>query len=182
MNQASFDPGGFYEFELSDGTVRTRGGSRVLMLSASSIAPLLASAVEHGDLTPVRKLGKELGDHVAESLGAPPGGRTTEDVLGHAAGIVALFGWGRLSMEQWGDAVAVRLEHAPSIDDRALGVAALLGGVFSRLADDEVACVPVAGDRFVLVDPEVAEEVWGWARSGEDLPRIVARLGMKEGA
>lgn len=180
MTQTGFDPAGFYQFDLSEGTVQTRAGSRVLVLSSSALTPLVGAAVEHGDLTPVRRLGKELGDHAASNLGRPPADLAPEEVLGHVAGVVALFGWGRLRMERWGDAVVVRLDGAPTIDERRLGVAALLGGVFSSLAGQEVACVPADEDRFVLVDPSVAEKVWGWTRAGDDLPRLVGRLAAQE--
>ncbi|MFW5899366.1 MAG: hypothetical protein ACOCUN_02730, partial [Jiangellaceae bacterium] len=161
MTQTRFDPGGFYQFDLSEGAVRTRAGTRMLVLSTSGLTPLVATAVWHGDLTPVRRLGKELGEHVSEGLGGAASERSPEEVLGHAAGILALHGWGRLGMERWGDVVVVRLAGAPAIDDRSLGVAALLGGLFSALAGREVACVPADEDRFVLVDPAIAEEVWG---------------------
>lgn len=182
MSQPSFDPGGFFRFDLSEGTVHTRTGTRVLMLSASAVAPLVAAAVEHGDLTPVRKLGKELGEHATSGLDGPAGQATPEAVLAQAGGIVALSGWGRLGMERWGDALVVRLEEAPSIDDRRLGVAALLGGVFSSMADREVACVPVDDDRFIIVDPAIAEQVWSWTRGGEGVAGIVGRLAVQEGA
>jgi hypothetical protein len=182
MTEPRFDPGGFYEFDLAKGVVRTAGGSRVLLLSAEAVVPLVAAAVKHGDLTPIRRLGKGLGEHVRTSLDAPVDGLTPETVLGHAAAVVALFGWGRLGMERWGDALVVVLEDVPEIDEHRLGVAALLGGLFSALAGREVACVPTKESRFLMLAPEVAEDVWGWTRAGADLPTVVGRLASGGGA
>jgi hypothetical protein len=183
MTEPQFDPGGFYEFDLAQGKVRTSRGARVLLLSAEALGPLVGAAVAAGDLTPIRRLGKELGEHARASLEGSADGHPPEAVLGHAAAVVALFGWGRLGMERWGDALVVSLEDMPTIDEQRLGVAALLGGLFSALGGREVACVPTGGARFLMVAPDVAEDVWGWTSSGADLPTIVGRLApAKEGA
>jgi hypothetical protein len=182
MAESRFDPGGFYEFDLAAGVVRAGGGVRVMLLTSAAVAPLVSAAVEHGDLTPLRKLGKELGDQARQSLGEAAEGVASETVLGHAAAVVALFGWGCLGMERWGDALVVTLEGGPEADEGRLGVAALLGGVLSSLAGREVACVPAGGARFLVVAPEVAEQVWGWAQAGADVPAIVGRLASGSGA
>jgi hypothetical protein len=173
-----FDPGAFFEFDLQGGEVRARGGHRVLVLSDTVVAPLVSAAVQNGDLTAVRRLGRHMGEEVAQSLGGgdvaeiPP-----EMVLGHAATVVSLFGWGRLRLERWGDALVARLEKLPELDADHLAIAALLGGLFSSLARHEVACVPVSTDgRFLLVDPQIAEQVWNWSRAGDHVGTIVGRL------
>jgi len=177
----SFDPAGFFEFDLEGGEVRARGGHRVMMLSDTVVAPLVSAAVAAGDLTAVRRLGKHMGEEVSRALGVAAPGLSAEAVLGHAASVVSLFGWGRLGLDRWGDALVARLEKLPELDADHLASAALLGGLFSALAQHEVACVPVTADgRFLLVDPQIAEQVWTWARAGDDLPAIVGRLGIEE--
>lgn len=174
-----FDPGGFYEFNLSEGAVRARDGSRVLVLSDSVVAPLVSAAVKAGDLTPVRRLGRQVGQMVHESLGGDILKGSPEAVLGHAASALALFGWGRLGFERWGDALVAVLGQPPALDDDNLGVAALLGGLFSELAGKEVACVPADREgKFVLVDPTVAEQVWSWSKGGDELAAIVGKLAV----
>jgi hypothetical protein len=43
--------------------------------------------------------------------------------------------------------------------------------------------VPVGSSyRYLVVDPSVAERVWVWSKSGDDLPAIVSKLAMSEGA
>lgn len=172
-----FDPGGFFEFDLAGGEVRARGGNRVLVLSDTVVAPLVSAAVSNGDLTAVRRLGRHMGEEVSSSLGGAVEAASPETVLGHAATVVSLFGWGRLHLERWGDALIARLEKVPQLDADHLAIAALLGGLFSALAKHEVACVPVTPEgQFLLVDPQIAEQVWNWSRSGDDVPAIVGRL------
>jgi len=182
MTDTAFDPGGFFEFDLARGAVRARGGERVLMLSDGALAPLVAAAVKGGDLTAVRKLGKHLGEAAASGL-ASAADSPPEVVLGRAADVLALFGWGRLTIDRWGDALSARVDDLPALDDSHLGMAALLGGLFSALADRDVACVPVSGDGlFLLVDPSIAQQVWKWSRAGDGVPAIVARLKGPEAA
>lgn len=179
---ASFDPGGFFEFDLDKGAISSRGGGRVLVMSDGVIAPLVSAAVEAGDLTAVRKLGRQLGEVTAQALDGAATDQGAEEVLGHAAAVLSLFGWGRLEVQRWGDAMVATLRDLPRLDDEHLGMAALLGGVFSSLADREVACVPVTDDgTFLLVDPAVAQQVWKWSRAGEAVAAIVGRLA-SEGA
>jgi hypothetical protein len=177
------DPAGFFEFDLAGGEVRARSGHRVLVLSDTVVAPLVSAAVQNGDLTAVRRLGRHMGEEVANALGGELGDAPPDLVLGHAATVVSLFGWGRLHLERWGDALCARLEGLPQLDADHLAIAALLGGLFSALARKEVACVPVSAEgHFLLVDPHIAEQVWNWSRSGDDVAAIVGRLGAPEQA
>ena len=52
-----------------------------------------------------------------------------------------------------------------------------LGGAL----EGEIACVPVSAEgHFLLVDPSVAQKVWKWSRSGDDIAAIVGRLAPAE--
>jgi hypothetical protein len=186
MTQSSgstFDPAGYFAFDLARGSVHTRHGDRVLMLSSDVISPLVATAARHGDLTAVRGLGKRMGEHAARSLGGDVGAQEPERVLEHAAATLALLGWGVLGMERWGAALVLVLEGSPQLDADCLGLAALLGGLLTSLGGRDVACVPVGHTaRFVVVHPQVAETVWSWAKDGVSLAEIVGRLAEDEAA
>lgn len=175
---SGFDPGDYYAFDLAKGAVHTRHGDRVLVLSADVIGPLVSTAARHGDLTAIRSLGKRIGEDAARSLNQDARRAAPEAVLSHASGTLALLGWGVLSLERWGNALALTLTGAPSLDPDRLGLAALLGGVLTSLGGRDVACVPV-GVRFVIVHPSIAEAVWGWAKDGVDLGQIVIRLSQE---
>jgi len=171
----SFDAGGFYEFDLAAGSVKDRGGERVVVLTESVFTPLVQSAVNNGDLTALRELGSALGVRVQGAIG-DEGAATPSEVFSVVAGHLAVFGWGRLEVQRWGDALALRLHGAPAHDEHGLAVSALLGGLMSTLGGDDAACVPVADGSFLLVAAEIAEEVWGWAQEAEDVGALVARL------
>ena len=176
MHDARLDPTGFYEFNLSGGTVRTRAGDRVVMLSETVLSSLVTAAASEGDLTPLRRLGELLGEQAVRVLDRSAILLSSETVLGVASGMMALFGWGSLEFERWGDAMVLTAKDLPPVDEEQLGAAALLGGLFSNLSQRQVACVPVGDSRFIMVDLEVAETVWGWYKEGADLPQIVGKL------
>ena len=69
MTDTAFDPGGFYEFDLGRGTVRTQAGGRVVVLTDNVLAPLVSAAATQGDLTAVRRLGKQLGEQILANAG-----------------------------------------------------------------------------------------------------------------
>jgi len=134
--------------------------------------------VASGDLTAVRTLGSQLGSIVAASLPGPATSLTASQVIAHAGGAMSLFGWGRLKLEQWGDALVLQVDGLPPLDSENLAVAALLGGLFSVLCGAEVACVPLArSTKYMMVDPAVAEQVWLWSREGDSLATIASKLG-----
>lgn len=175
--EPGFDPGTFFTFDLRTGCMSTRAGRRTIVLSDSVLAPLVGAAVVHGDLTVVRRLGRHLGEEVRASLGGSPDALGLDTVVEHVGGVLGLFGWGRLHLERYGDALVARVEQAPEIDTEQLALAALLGGLFSSVTERDVACVPVTeAAQFILVAPPIAETVWGWARDGEDITTIAARL------
>ena len=177
MTETGFDPGGFFQFDLAKGAVRSRGGSRVLLVSESVLAPLINTAVANGDLTAIRSLGSQLGSIVASTLGGPANAATPAQLIGHAGAVMSLFGWGRLRLEQWGDALVLQVEGLPPLDEDNLAVAALLGGLFSTLCSTEVACVPISHSaKYIMVDPRIAEQVWSWSKEGESLAAISGKL------
>jgi hypothetical protein len=178
-----FDPAGFIALDPVAGEARVRGGARVLLLSDAVVAPLVATAVQNGDLTAVRRLGRHMGEVVRAGLSAAPDDLPAEEVLAHARSVVSLFGWGALEIERWGAALVLRLSHAPTLDPDHLALAALLGGLMSALAQREAACVPLDGDgAFLMCDPHIAEEIWSWSRHGRSIAEIVGALTHGGGA
>lgn len=181
MADAQFDPSGFFKFDMARGSVRSKGGGRLLLLAEDVLAPLIVTAVNNGDLTAVRAMGSQLGMMVAQSLPGTAANLPPAVVMGHAANVVSLFGWGRLKLERWGDALVIEVDGLPPLDEDNLAVAALLGGLFSTLCKVEVACVPLAqSTKYLVVDPSIAEQIWAWSKGGESLSTIAGRLGRGE--
>jgi hypothetical protein len=140
------------------------------------LGPLVSTAAANGDLTSVRRLGKQLGEQIVASLDRAPDESSPETVITHAAYVLALYGFGRLELERWGDALVASVLEAPELDEAQLGLAALLGGVFTSLGSREVACVPAEVAKFVLVDPGIADVVFRWAQEGAGVAGIIANL------
>jgi hypothetical protein len=180
MDEPRFDPGGFWEFHLSGGAVRTREGRRVVVLPEAVAGPLVRLALDQGDEVLLSEIGAALGEEAAASLGADLTERAPETVLGHARSVVALFGLGRLSLDRWGDALVAKLEGAPALHSE--GLAALLGGLFGALGRAEVGCVSAGAGLFILVHPDVADAVRAWVAEGADLATITGRLAPAAGA
>jgi hypothetical protein len=178
-----FDPAGFFQLDPVAGEAHVRGGGRVLVLSDTVVAPLVSAAVQNGDLTAVRRLGRQMGEIVRSGLGGSADAVGADLVLSHARSVVSLFGWGALEVERWGAALVLRLGQAPALDPDHLAMAALLGGLMSSLAQREAACVPLdAQGAFLMCDPHHAEEIWGWSRQGKSIAEIVGALVSEAGA
>jgi len=177
MSAAPFDPASFFELDPTAGEARVRGGGRVLILTDSVVAPLVSAAVQNGDLTAVRRLGRHMGEIIRAELPEDAETHAADVVFGHARSVISLFGWGALDVERWGDAIVLRLGHGPALDPDQLAMAALLGGLTSSLAQREVACVPLdVSGAFLMCDPHIAEEVWGWSRAGRSIAEIAQAL------
>ncbi|MBK8171784.1 MAG: hypothetical protein IPK60_15750 [Sandaracinaceae bacterium] len=176
MAQPNFDPSGFYEFDLSRGAVRTRDGERVFVLSDDVVAPLINALVKQGDLSTLTKLGERLGSTASASLAGRVSELSPEQVIGHAAAVLALYGWGRLQSERWGDAFVVTITGLRDLDPMQLATSALLSGLLGKLAGAELSCVPVGDERFVVVHPSIAKQVSSWVTSGSNIGEIARRL------
>lgn len=182
MQTPRFDPGGFYEFNLASGAVRTRDGERVVVVGEDTLSALVALAVASGDdLGALRALGERFGSHTRASLGDDPAGASPEAVLGHSASVLALFGFGRVSMERWGDAMVIRVASSPQLDETGAAAGCLLSGFFSKVSGRGVGCIPLGDSTFLLGDPEIADAVSGWAKQGLGVGEIIGRLA-PEGA
>ncbi|MEZ4286974.1 MAG: hypothetical protein R3A47_02265 [Polyangiales bacterium] len=158
MLDARLDPEGFYSFDLNGGTVTTRAGERVVVLSEDVLASLVEAAARDGDLTPLRRLGERLGDQAHRILNQPTSSLSAEAIFSAVSGISALFGWGRIDFERWGDALVVSVTDLA----RRFGSTVLLhccSELLQLSAEKQAACVPVGPGRFIMVDLEVAGTV-----------------------
>ncbi len=152
---------------------------RVVTLPVEVLRRVVAMAMQGGDLTVLRVAGKMLADAARAGLE----GRDTQVhalpatvVFAQARQALAYAGWGSLDVERWGNALVVLLRQAPGLDTEQLGIAALLGGLFSTLALRDVACVPMDEHRFLCIDPSLAEAAWNWSKTGRSLYSVLSEL------
>ena len=181
MDASRLNPDGFYEFRLGHGTVVTREGARMVVVPDAIVQRLVALALAHSDASALRSWGAELGVVAAGAAGHRVEGLTPESATDVISGALALAGLGHASIERWGDLLAVRVESSLPVE--ASAYAALLAGLFESMLEAEVACVPVGPEnRFVIVNPSIADLVQSWVREGAVIADIASRLFAAEGA
>lgn len=181
MDASKFDPGGFYEFQLAHGTLKTRDGVRAIAISASIFADFVKALVERGDVAALKTWGAELGGQVGFVAGQRIDGLSPEAVMESVSTVLALSGLGRATLERFGDLAVLRLDAALEFDGATGAYSALFEGLFESLADADLACVPMAHDaRFALVHPSVADDVRTWISEGTTPGEIAARLSAEE--
>lgn len=182
MAQPNFDPGGFYEFDLSRGAVRAKGGERVFVMSNEVVSAVLQALTKQNDLATLQKLGASLAAHASTALAGRVADGTPEEVIGHASAVLGLYGWGKLAAERWGDALVVTLAGMSDIDPKHTASAALLTGLLSKLSGTALECVPVGKEKLIVVHPSIAKDVAAWVNSGSDVAGVASRLVAKEAA
>ncbi len=167
-----------YHLDLQRGVLKSQPlDERVVTLPVEVLRRVVAMAMQGGDLTVLRVAGKLLAEAAKEGL-AEEGAQASPAVLvfAQARQALAYAGWGTLDVERWGNALVVLLRQAPVLDPEQLGIAALLGGLFSTLASRDVACVPMDEHRFLCIDPSLAEAAWSWSKAGRSLYSILSEL------
>ncbi len=171
VSAETFDPNGYYDFDLAHGAVHAQAEQkeRVVVIPDTTFASLVGLAAEAGRKDTLEELGRALGRRAGAI-----GDRSPESVLHHAAATVALFGWGRLGLERWGDALAVPLDGPPALPEVVLE--ALLNGMFAEMSGQSVACVSTGNAQYLLLHPDVAGQARTWLSEGLGLAGVVDRL------
>ena len=173
MSASSFDPRDAIHFDLQEGAVSTRAGTKLVVLSAEAVGAFIGAAGAEGGVGILRTLGDTLGGEALASLGTDANGATFSAVMEHIAGWLRVGGWGKLGIERWADALVVEFVST-TVNARA--AERLLEGLLCRVSGRQVACVHVQGSRFLILDPAVAATARACARDGMRLGEIVADL------
>ncbi len=168
---------GFFDFHGDTGQIRSRDHARLLLIDQTFMRDLVRLAMEQNDLSRIRQLGHHMGDRILRIFGATIRQGSYSEVIEHVHNLLSSFGWGTLSTRRVGQAFVASLQHAPQFDEDRLVIAALLGGIFSALSSQDVACVPVETSHdYLIVHPSVAETVWGWSKEPLNLNEMLRRL------
>jgi|HubBroStandDraft_2_1064218.scaffolds.fasta_scaffold35529_2 hypothetical protein len=166
-------------FDLATGQVETDAGERLLLIPHSVLDELAETEGMQTASRLARGIGASIGRRVAGKLGSIDGvrGASLEAFVTELALQMAISGWGSPSLERWGKAMVVSVDHAP-VKERGL-VAALVESTVGAAADREVHGVVLAGGgpvRVLLTSAKGAVQVRGWMAEGVSGGEIIARL------
>jgi hypothetical protein len=214
MPEARFDPSKAVTFDLASGLVHIEGAPSRLLVPADALRALCEAA--GGDATAAfgRALGVPMGRRVATRLGgsdasgkASGGGSgsggggaggagsgsaetvrktSIEGIVDHLGGELALAGLGSLSVERWGHALVLVVDHSPleSAGDKLLEAA--FAGALEEATGRAVRALLIARDdaraRFLIAGSAAIEKARGWIEQGMTWGEALARLHSKPAA
>jgi hypothetical protein len=167
------------KFDLATGQVRTGGGERLLVIPLSALDELAESAGAPAAHRFARGIGVAIGRRLAHELGSVDGVRAAslEAFVSALALEVALAGWGSVSMERWGKAMLVVVDHAP-VKAPAI-VAAMIEGAIEAAAGREAHGVALGGTgpaRVLVASEKTAARARIWTAEGVSATEVIARL------
>ncbi len=167
------------KFDLATGQVRTGEGERMALIPLSTLDELAQSAGPDAAARFARSVGLAMGRRVAAKLGSSRGveAASLEGFVTELAMEVGLSGWGSLSLERWGRALVLLVDH-PAVKERAI-VAALVEGAVEAAAGREVHAAPLSGDgpvRVMIANRATAERARVWTAQGVAAAEVMARL------
>ena len=122
MNDPRFDPSRALTFDLAQGIVLLEGAPPRVVVPGEALAKLCEAAGRAAAEAFGRVVGDSMGRRIAarfagEAAGADSAGAvrgaTTERVVEHLGGELALAGLGQLSLERWGRALVAVVDHSP---------------------------------------------------------------------
>jgi hypothetical protein len=193
MVVARFRPDNDVTFDFTHGLVHIEGAPARVLVPAEALGALCAAAGPEAMATFGRALGRAMGLRVAGRLGSLAGSgeaphtgaraATVETMVDHLGGELSLVGLGSLSIERWGHALVVVVDHCPLGARGDALLEAVLSEAVLALAGRRVHAVLLARDgvraRFLLANGTAAERVRGWLEGGAGWGEALARLHAK---
>lgn len=181
MADSSFDAARAVRFDLPSGSVRAAGDARVALVPVEA----LAAVGKSGAADEVAGIvGSAIGKRVSARLGNAASGSATIEAFATAlGGELAVAGYGSLSMERWGRALVLVVEHT-ALPDAMLGKV-LAVAIAATSMRGEIVCEALGRDgetaRFLVAAKASAARVRGWIDSGVKWGEALARLHSKSG-
>jgi hypothetical protein len=172
---------GHVTFDLATGQVRSGADERLVLVPPAALDDLASSVSLEAATRFARAIGVAIGKRVARKLGFIDGvlGASLEAFVSELALEVALSGWGSLSIERWGRAMIVAVEHTPVADHRLIAV--LVEGAIetaSGKAAHGVSLRSLGGGvaRILVASEKTAERARGWIAEGVSGQEVISRL------
>lgn len=172
-----FDPTRAIVYDLARGQFKDDEGASRLNLPAHLILRLTSSAGTDAARDFAYSLGDELGRRVADRLGEDRSSAGIEAWAEHLGGQLALVGLGDLSVEQWGRALVLRVEGAPS--GTTLLLEGVIGGALQRGLGRQVSAVAFEREsevEFLILSPGAAARAEELRAEGQGLGEVVEEL------
>ena len=183
MASPPFDASKAVTFDLSRGQIQKDDAEPRVLVSSRALFALCHSAGADASAAFARATGEAMGTAIAgrfERSGSDTKGATIEAVVEHLAGEIALAGFGSVSLERWGRAMVLVVDHGPATTDADRLLAPLLAAAISRAAKVEARCVRLAREgeraRFLITGPHAADKVRDWLSSGVSWGEALVRL------
>ena len=175
MAAGSFDPMHAVRFDLSSGSVRTRG-DRVVLVPATALDDIALSAPAEAVEALGQAIGSAIGRRAASRMGDPQNA-SVEAFVTQLSGEAALAGVGMLSVERWGRALVVLIEDS-ALPRSMLGP--LIRSAIEVACDRRVWCAPLSSDERtsrVFVGSELGVgRVREWIASGLSWSEALVKL------
>jgi hypothetical protein len=181
MASPPFDASKAVTFDLSRGEIRKDDDERRVLVAARAVTALCQAAGDDATAAFGQSLGESIGASIAhrfERGGGDARGASIESIVEHLAGELAVSGLGTVSVERWGRALVLVLDHSSADNDKML--APLLGAMVSRAAKVQARCVRLSreGDRarFLVTGESGAGKVRDWLSAGVPWGEALVRL------
>jgi hypothetical protein len=182
MAETSFRVDGKLTFDVSRGTATGHGHEAMVVFPATALEALLARIPPGDGRQVLSEVGAAIGKRAADSLGGTAAVRRSplESVVAELGAQFAAAGLGLLSIERWGRAMVLTLEHA------SLGggsITALLEGAFCAATDSRGECVLLSeqggAKRALFTSSRAAAQAREWVREGVAFGEVLSRLQSK---
>jgi hypothetical protein len=169
-------------FDLASGSVRAGEGERLVLMPCSVLEQLGKSAGVDVACGLSRAMGAAIGMAVVAHFGSSDAVRTASlETVIHALGSeLAVSGWGAASLERWGRAMVMVVEHAPVEDGRY--IAAILEGALREATGRTVHCLPLGAHggagpaRILVASDRTVGRARGWLAEGVAWGDVLVRL------
>ncbi len=182
-----FDMSGALRFDLARGRVNLGGFGARVILPVEAISRLCRALDKEHMLDFGHSMGNEVGRRVAERLGPEMAMTTTEQLVEHLGGELALMGLGSLSLEFWGQAMVMSVVDSPFVfgdgskpDAGDQLLAAILQSALLRVTSRQLAVVALTRlddtVRFVVCSTSARGHVESWLAEGCHYGEALARL------
>jgi len=183
MSNPPFDASKAVTFDLSRGQIQKEGADSRLLVSAGALVALCRAAGADAATTFARATGQTIGSTIAtrfERVGSNVGAAAIDAVIEHLSGELAVAGFGRLSVERWGQALVLVVDYGPATEAGDELVRALLGAALAGAARLDLECVRLSREgeraRFFIAGRRGAEKVRQWLGTGVTWGEALVRL------